>query len=132
MNKTIISFALSFVLIVFLNANVMSQPNGKGQPPSASEMAEKTVKDFSNETSLTDEEITNLTDIFTDFFTKMNDLHQNGARPDQSEIETIENERDEKIKEILSEETYNQYVSFMKKQQQSRPEGNNPPPGGPR
>jgi hypothetical protein len=93
----------------------LGQPPGNlGERPSAKEMAEKTVTELTEEITLTAEEKSSIENIFIDFFTEMDEIHESGSRPDRSKIEKLENERDEKVKKIISGEEYDVYSEFMK------------------
>ena len=125
MKKTL-SILNVLILIFLININVNSQPP-RGERPSATEMAEKTVTDLAKEVALTDDEISSIKTIFTDFFTKMDTMHKNGSRPEHSEMEKLVSERDENVKEVISEEKFEAYTKFMENNMKS-PEGEGPPP----
>jgi len=63
--------------------------------------------------------------IFKDFFTEIDKLksgsQNNGGRPDKTVMETYEKARDNKIKEILSNEQYNKYLELEKTTHPARP-----------
>ena len=103
-------------------------PSGHGTPPSSTEMVEKTVAGLSRKIALSSEEKSSLDEIFTDFFSEMDNMHKSGSRPDRSKMEKLENEQDEKIKEVLSEEKFEAYSKFMKNYMKP-PEGEEPPQG---
>lgn len=125
--KKITVLLTALTLMLFANVAVQAQPPGGGGPPSAEEMVEKLMTDLSKEITLTDAEKSSLEEIFTDFHTEMEKMHKSGSRPDRSAMEKLESERDEKVKEVLSEENYEAYAKFMEDFMKP-PEGQGPPP----
>ena len=121
---------MGLIIIIIFNLHVQAQPpSGQGERPSASEMAEKTTGDLSKEVTLTTQEESSIKEILTDFYAEMDEMHENGSRPDHSKIEELEQKRDDKVAEILSEEKFEVYAEFMKNHMKP-PKGERPPPPG--
>lgn len=105
---------LASVLALTLGAVLFAQPpKGGGTRPSASEMTEKIVGEISDELTLSSDEEAAIKDIFTDFGEKMDSMHKSGSRPEPSAMDDLNKERDAKVKEVLSEDKYEDYTKFM-------------------
>ncbi len=104
---------LASVLALTLSAVIFAQPPQGGTPPSATAMTEKMVGEISDELTLSSDEEAAIKDIFTDFAEKMDAMHQSGSRPEPSQMDELNKERDAKVKEVLSDDKYEAYTKFM-------------------
>jgi hypothetical protein len=68
--------------------------------------------------SLNSTQIQSVTTAFKDFFTEIKELKTNKSNPqehpDKSKIEAIEKIRDEKVKQVLSNEQFTKYLELEK------------------
>lgn len=120
--KKILVITVALTLGLFIRANAQGQ---RGNPPSKEEMLKRTMTELTKEVELTDEEKTSVEEIFTDFFTEMEEMRKESSRPDRSKMETLVASRDKKVKAVLSEEKYKAYTEFMETHRK-RPQGNSP------
>ncbi len=105
---------LASVLALTLGAVLFAQPpKGGGTPPSAADMTERIVGEISDKLTLSSEEEASLKDIFTDFGEQMDAMHKSSSRPEPSKMDELNKERDAKVKEVLSEDKYEEYIKFM-------------------
>lgn len=116
-------------LLVFSASIVALKAQGPqpGERPSIEDMVERTVTDLAKEMTLTDKEQTSIKEIFTSFFTEMDELHESNEKPDMTKFKELEGKRDEKIKALLSEDNYKSYLKVMESQKRP-PHGDTPPP----
>ena len=127
MRKFLIMLNVLF-LMFSVNVNTQAQPPERGERPSAEEMVERMLTDLGKAITLTEKEKTALKEIFTDFHTQMDKMHESGSRPDRSVMEKMEEERDAKVKEILPEVKYKAYTNFMKEHMKPTHGGQGGPP----
>lgn len=117
--KQKIMLLLAFALA--LNISVFAQQGG-GQRRTVEERVKATIERLTTELQLSKEQQVKLDTVFTTSFKAMQkmreDAQASGNRPDRAAFEKINNERDEKVKGILSEEQYKKYQEQMEAMRQ--------------
>jgi len=102
-----------------ININAQSPENSGEEEMTVEKLAEKIVNQLSEEILLTNDQALSLEDIFTDFYAEMNKLYKGRFRPDKASLKGLAKERDAKVEDLLSKESYLIYVTFMEENFQS-------------
>lgn len=122
-----IMLLLAFALAA--NISVFAQQGGPGR--SVEERVKMTIERLTKELQLTKEQQVKLDTVFSESFKAMQkmreDAQASGNRPDRAAFEKLNNERNEKVKGILSEE---QYKKYQESQAAMRQRGGNRGGGG--
>ena len=93
----------------------------------AKEMATRTVNDLSKELKITPAIQDSLKNIFIGFYSEMDKDRKSNNHPDMDRMKKIEENRDLKVKALLSKEQFNAYTKFMENEREKR---KGPPAGG--
>lgn len=133
-------FAMSIIIAGFTYVSIAQQPQQRQQqqqrkdPPSIEQRVKRVIKILSKKIELSDTEKENIETAFTDFYEKVDQELNSGERPERSVMEAYEKDRDDKIKLVLSEEKYEDYLRmtcYFRPQQQQRNNKRNPNAGRP-
>jgi len=126
-------YFLSIIALLSVSSVKAQQPDMAKMKPS--EMAAQTVLDLSKEMVIDVPIQDSLKVVFENFFTEMKAEHESGERPDMTKME---NNRDKKVKALLTKEQYKVYQKYMEERKPQkrgpkgpegqRPEGNMQPP----
>jgi len=99
--------ATLFMIVIAINS--IAQPE-QGQRPSVEERTTKTLNIIEKQIEVDDSQKQVISDAFTSFFEKVDELVQPGQQPKKEIIEEQEKVRDDKIKGILTTEQYEDYL----------------------
>jgi periplasmic protein CpxP/Spy len=117
---------LSAVLLLFATFS-FAQAQGDAKKMTVDEKVKKTMSQLTPQLALDNDQQTKMQAIYTDFYTAKEKLYeglQPSAQPDKAQKEKLMNERDEKIKAVLSEDQYKKYKDWeeqMMKQKKDKP-----------
>lgn len=115
------------IAVLLISASAFAQ-QGNRKPLTIEEKLSNVITKIENKIELTDLQKELIEKSFTDFFTKADKEMKKGERPEKAVMEAFEKERDQKIKEVLSN---NQYEEYLKISCQLRPQpqkqGQRPP-----
>jgi hypothetical protein len=92
--------------------------------PSIEERVNRAIKIISRRIELSDTEKEGIKNAFTDFYKKVDEVLQTGERPEKSVMNGYEKERDNKVKQVLSEEKYEDYLRITCELRPQRRENN--------
>lgn len=126
MKKTFLFLSVCSAFI----ASSMAQgqpPSGNREKPSPEGMSNMIVEDFRKEVELTETEKDAIKAVFLEFFSKMDEMHESGERPEQSKMEAMDADRNTKIKEIIPDKRYDTFLTFIDSHMKP-PQGDQPPP----
>ena len=107
-----------FFVFMFAFLGASAQPGTEGRPTrSPQERAQMTVTRLGEKMTLTADKKDALTEVFTDFFQKMQASRENGAPADR---ETLAAERDKQVQGILNEAEFAEYKEIQADMQNQR------------
>lgn len=101
------------IALMLITVTAFAQ-QGNRQMPTIEKRLERVFSIIEKNIEITDSQRETIENAFTDFFTKTDNEMQSGQRPEKSVMESYEKERDNKIKEVLSEDQYKEYVKVAK------------------
>lgn len=105
-----------------LTANLIAAQNHQREKPSIEERVKKTINVIEKKIDLNESQLDVIKSAFIEFFEKADLEMQTGNRPEKSVMETHENDRDSKIKKVLTEQQYEVYLKISC-QLRPKPEG---------
>jgi Spy/CpxP family protein refolding chaperone len=122
--KTIL--LLSFLLagsISFAQAPNHGPRGGQQGPPPIPSEKEITnmVSDLADEISLTEDQETQVFELYMAHFEEMDKKTSGNSRPERSEMEAFESTFQNEVKAVLSEPQQTQYDAYLKEQHNNRP-----------
>ena len=107
--KTTIKILVVCAIVTGINFNSFAQQERKGSPP-IEERVNHVIRKIGNRIELTDIQKETMELSYTTFFETIDELMKSDERPEKSVIEEHEKARDNKIKVVLSEEKYEDYL----------------------
>jgi len=110
--KTCIKLFLTTIMLVGFGYISMAQKpqQPRKDPPGIEERVNRAIKIITKNIELSESEKESVSDAFTSFYEKIEEVLKTGERPERSVMEGYEKERDNKIKQVLSEEKYEDYL----------------------
>ncbi len=110
--KTLIKIFVTINMIAgFSYISMAQQPQQqRKEHPSIEERVNRAIKIISRRIELSDSEKENIKNAFAVFYEKVDEVLQSGERPEKSVMNGYEKERDAEVKQILSEEKYEDYL----------------------
>ncbi|RAJ08929.1 hypothetical protein LX64_01584 [Chitinophaga skermanii] len=114
---------------VLASAASYAQQGPGGQSRTPEERAKMTVEWMTKELSLNADQATKVTGIQTDYFKAMEKMRSEG-RPDREAFKKMNDERDEKLKGVLTEDQFKKYTEKQEEMRKNRG-GRGPGGGGP-
>lgn len=119
--KKQILFALAFMLAVNVAA-FAQQGGGNGQRRTPEERVKMTVERLTTELQLNKEQAVKLDTVFTKFYKDMQKMREEaqagGGRMDREAFQKLGNERDEKVKTVLTDDQFKKYKEQMEAMRQ--------------
>ncbi len=115
---------LMTIAIMLITITAFAQ-QGNRQMPTIEKRLERVLSLIEKNIEITETQKEAIEDAYTDFFTKTDQEMQSGKRPEKSVMEAYEKERDNKVKEVLSEEQYEKYLKISCKLKPKNPERGN-------
>ncbi|WP_372773790.1 hypothetical protein [Mangrovibacterium sp.] len=131
--KRSLGIAITFIAL-FASSSAFAQPQGGGGggggqqgPPSAPTAKEitKMVEEVSKELSLTEEQKTKVSALYTDHF-KVVKAKLEAGRPERSEMEALEKSFETNVNKVLTPAQQKLYAAYLKKNKQNRGGGQRP------
>ncbi len=111
-------FALAFMLAVNVAA-FAQQGGGNGQRRTPEERAKMTVERLTKQLQLNNDQAVKLDTVYTRFYKDMQKMREEaqagGNRMDREAFRKMGNERDEKVKSVLTEEQFKKYKENQEK-----------------
>ena len=110
--------SLAVIIVMLLTTSAMAQ-QGSRERPSVEKRVTDVITKIEKKIEINDSQKATIEDAFTLFYTKADKQMESGKRPEKSVMEGLEKDRDNKIKQVLSEE---QYETYLKLSSQLRPQ----------
>lgn len=126
--KTQLRFLLTALLV--FSAICLFAQQGNRNELSIEDRIDKIMELIEKKIEINDPQKLVVKDAFTEFFKSAYKEKESGNRPDQSIMEGFEKERDQKIKQVLSEDQYESYLKIsckLRPKQQGQGQGQRPP-----
>ncbi|RPD39386.1 hypothetical protein [Chitinophaga barathri] len=124
--KKQILFVLAFLLAVNVAA-FAQQGGGNGQGRSVEERVKQTLERLTTELQLNKEQVTKLDTVFTHSYKEMQkkreEAQAGGGRMDREAFQKLNEERDVKVKAILTDDQFKKYKEQMEAMRQRRANG---------
>ena len=114
MKKTLTIFFLLSLII----GSLAAQMGGQGNPPPTPEVE---MERFDKELGLNSSQEKTFLKILTDFSEEMEEIMESGTRPDRNTMETLMEERDNSLKECLSDKQIELFDSMSQDMMPPRP-----------
>lgn len=114
---------ISVLMITMLTGSfALAQPSGnQGPPPVPSDkQIEKMVKDLDKELDLSDEQNTQVSELYFAHFKKVEALTKSSQRPSRTEMESLDSAFEKEVKAVLSKDQKKLYTDWLKKQEKQR------------
>ena len=108
--KTQKKIFLVAVMVLLTTITFGQQHQQQRKPPSIEERVKHVITVLEKKIDLSDSQKSTIENAFTDFFTKAENERKSGEHPEKSVMEGFEKERDQKIKLVLNEEQYEDYL----------------------
>lgn len=124
--KTIKTISLLSFLLISSMSFAQGPNNGprggqQGPPPIPSEKQIKNMlNDLSDEISLSEDQETQVLDLYLAHFEEMEKKTSGNSRPERSEMETFETAFQNDVKALLSESQQTQYETYLKEHNNNR------------
>ncbi len=121
--KTLKALLLLFGVVFSISAFAQDAPR---QPMTVPERVNRTIERLKPELNLTEQQVKDITPIYTEFYTKMDSLRAGGERPTPEQREKLIGGRDEKLKKAITEEQFKKLKELeAQMRQQGPPKPNN-------
>lgn len=125
-------FLLTVALVLTMGLGAYAQQGGGGQQRrTVEERVKATLERLTTELKLSQDQVVKLDTVFTRSFKEMQkmreDAQASGNRPDREAFQKLNNDRDEKVKGILSAD---QFKKYQEQQEAMRQRGGNRGGGG--
>ncbi len=117
---------MAMIVALFVSSSVMAQPQGNGPKiPDAKEIT-KMVTKLSEELTLTKDQETSITKMYTTHFDQVKEATKSG-RPDRTKMEALKTELEKSVNSVLTEDQQKLFAEYQKKNAPQRPEGGQRP-----
>jgi hypothetical protein len=95
------------------------------QPVPVEERVKKTIERLKPELTLTEQQEKDLAPVYTDYYNAMTKLREADTRPSPEDRKKLTDDRDEKLKKVLSEDQFKKLKGQEEKmmQERRRPQG---------
>jgi hypothetical protein len=108
---------------IALSLSTMAQ-DGPRQPMPVPDRVARTIERLKPELNLTEPQVKDLNPVYTEFYTEMDKLRAAGQPPSPEARQKLTDDRDVKLKKILSEEQFKKLKELEEQmRQQRRPNG---------
>jgi hypothetical protein len=109
--------SLAVIIVMLITTGAMAQ-QGNRERPTVEKRTQNVLTKIEKKIEIDESQKAIIEEAFNVFFTSADNEMNNKERPDKSVMDSLEKERDNKIKEVLSED---QYKSYLKISAQLRP-----------
>ncbi len=115
---------ISVVMITILTGSfALAQPSGGQQGPPqvpGEKQIKKMIGDLDKELDLTEEQNTQVSELYFAHFDQMEVLTESSQRPSREKMEALESTLEKEVKAVLTEDQQKQYTAWLKKQEKQR------------
>ena len=100
----------------------LAQPGGQQGPPKlpSDKQIEKTVKELDKELDLSDEQNTEVSELYFAHFEKVEAKMKSSQRPSRTEMEALDKDLETKVKKVLDADQKKLYTKWLKEQESER------------
>lgn len=119
------SILMTLLLLVTSFSVLVAQQRPMGTPE---ERAKRTVERIKPDLSLTEQQEKDVVVVYTEFYTTMSKAMESGERPTPEARQKMTDDRNEKLKKVLSEEQMKKLLEGeekMRQERRQRPNGGN-------
>ncbi len=103
--------SLLVIIVILITTGAFAQQENR-QPPAIEKRVENVIAKIEKKIEIDESQKATIEKAFTEFFTGADEKMKSGERPAKAEMEVLENQRDNKIKEVLSQEKYETYLKI--------------------
>ena len=120
--KSLRKFTTVLMITMLTGSFAMAQPGGQKGPPEvpSDKQITKMVKDLDKELDLSDEQGTQVSELYLAHFDKVEAKMESSKRPGRQEMETLNSDLETKVNAVLDEDQQKLYTAWLKKQEQKR------------
>ena len=121
--------SLAVVAVMLLTTSAMAQ-QGNRERPSVEKRVKDVITKIEKKIEINESQKATIEEAFTNFYTSADEKMNSGNRPEKAEMEELEKERDNTIKQVLSKEQYEEYLKIscqLRPRPQQQAQGQRPP-----
>lgn len=119
--------SLAVIIVMLITTSAMAQ-QGKRERPSVEQRVINVITKIEKKIEFDESQKATIEEAFTGFFTSADEKMNSGNRPEKAEMEALEKQRDIKIKEVLSQKQYEEYLKIScQLRPQQKKQGQRPP-----
>lgn len=115
--------SLLVIIVMLITTSAMAQP-GNRERASVEQRVANVLTKIEKKIKIDESQKATIEEAFTEFFTSADEKMNSGNRPEKAEMEGYEKERDQKIKQVLSEDQYESYLKISCQLRPAQPRGN--------
>jgi hypothetical protein len=125
-----LSIALLITTLFFLTNNLMAQQRQGQGPPQIPDEGQivKMVDELSSELSLSDGQKSKILVLYKSHFAEVKALMNGGEKPSRDGMESLKNEFESDVKNLLTEEQQEAFDEFQKNKKEKSGQGKQRPP----
>ncbi|NOQ26743.1 MAG: hypothetical protein GQ564_15390 [Bacteroidales bacterium] len=97
------------IAVLLVTASAFAQQGNRKQPTTEDRLIH-VISAIEKKIEITDSQKEVIEKAYTDFFTQAENERSKGQRPDKSVMDNYEKQRDNKIKKVLTQEQYEEYL----------------------
>ena len=115
--------SVTVLMITILTGSfALAQPGGQQGPPKlpGDKQIEKMVKDLDKELDLSDEQNTEVSELYFAHFEKVEAKMKSSQRPSRTEMEALDKDLETKVKKVLDADQKKLYTKWLKEQESER------------
>ena len=120
--KNLRSIITVLMIIILTGGMAMAQPGGQQGPPKvpSNKQITKMVKDLDKELEMSDDQETEVSELYFAHFDKVEAKMESSQRPSRTEMEELDNDLETKMKAALNDDQQKPYTAWLKEQKQKR------------
>ncbi|MCK5028157.1 MAG: hypothetical protein KAR57_00890 [Bacteroidales bacterium] len=103
--------SLLVIIVMLITTSAFAQ-QGNRNPPTIEKRVANVIIKIEKKIEINESQKAAINDAFTVFFTKAENERNKGERPDKTVMEGLEKERDDNVKQVLSQEKYEAYLKI--------------------
>lgn len=111
------------MITILTGSFALAQPSGGQQGPPqvpGEKQIKKMIGDLDKELDLTEEQNTQVSELYFAHFDQMEVLTESSQRPSREKMEALESTLEKEVKAVLTEDQQKQYTAWLKKQEKQR------------
>lgn len=121
--KNLKKISAALMITLLTGGFALAQPSGghqsPPQPPSDKQI-EKMISELDKELDLTEQQNTQVSELYTAHYDQMEVLMKSSQRPSREKMEALESTLEKEVKAVLTKDQQKQYTAWLKKQEKQR------------